>query len=257
LPLPVIIVPAYQPSAALPALVRELIGAGRRVVVVDDGSGPAFRALFDSLPAEATVLRHGVNLGKGAALRTAMNFVLVTYPDAPGVITADGDGQHLVADILRVAEFVTEGSSALVLGVRAFTGEVPWRSRFGNSVTRLLVRFLVGTSISDTQTGLRGIPRSLMEALLRLTSNGYEFELDMLVLVKHRGDAIREVPIQTVYIDNNKSSHFDPIRDSLKIYFVLLRFGLLSLSTALLDNVVFFVAYRATGYIGASQVLAR
>lgn len=256
---PVILIPAYKPTAALPSLVLELSARGYSVVVVNDGSGPEYCGIFDAVAARpnVTLLTHAINLGKGAALRTAMNEFLVHFPDRVGVVTADADGQHRLEDILAVASRLTSNQNCLTMGTRSFEGRVPLRSRFGNSATRQLVRLLVGRNISDTQTGLRGIPTALIKHMLRLRSNGYEFELDMLVLAKHLAVESSEVPIASVYIDGNRSSHFNPLRDSLKIYFVLFRFSLLSLATALLDNAVFAIAYLLSSHIAVSQIAAR
>ena len=256
---PVVVIPAYVPAQSLPTLVNALTAQGHSVVVVDDGSGPETATIFDAIACDpsAVVLRHAVNLGKGAALRTGINHVLAHFPDAVGVVTADADGQHLAKDILAVSTQLSREPDHLVLGVRTFSGAVPLRSRVGNLATRALVRTVIGRKIGDTQTGLRGIPVVLARELLRLTALGYEFELDMLVLSKHLAVPVREVPIATVYLDGNQSSHFNPVRDSMKIYFVLFRFSLLSLATALLDNLVFAAAFLLGGPVAVSQAAAR
>jgi putative flippase GtrA len=145
----------------------------------------------------------------------------------------------------------------MILGARGFEGHVPLRSRVGNSITQHVVQLLVGEKLRDTQTGLRGIPASFAGPLLNLSSNGYEFELDMLVAARKSSVAIVEEPIETVYEPGNKSSHFNPLVDSMKIYFVLLRFCSVSLMTALLDNVAFYLAYRRFGSVLGAQVTGR
>jgi glycosyltransferase involved in cell wall biosynthesis len=256
---PVIVIPAYQPAASLPALVADLSQKGYAVIVVDDGSSPVCGPIFASLAdiPRVSLLRHAVNLGKGAALRTGINHALTAYTGTPGVVTADADGQHLVSDIIRVADQLKQNSAELVLGVRTFDRGVPLRSRFGNLLTCSLVHALIGRKMSDTQTGLRGIPRGLARDLLRISASGYEFELDMLVLGKHLSVPVREIPIETVYLDGNASSHFNPLRDSMKIYFVLFRFALLSLATAVVDNVVFMAAFAAIGRVAFAQAVGR
>jgi glycosyltransferase involved in cell wall biosynthesis len=255
-----VLIPAYQPGEALLSLVKALSATGlATIVVVDDGSGPEFGARFREASRSPRVLtlRHAVNLGKGAALKTGLNYVLCELPNVSAVVTADADGQHHPEDVCRVAEAVAEYGNELVLGARRFQHGVPLRSRLGNDTTRLLFGLLIGQRLIDTQTGLRGIPIGFAPHLLPVASNGYEFELDMLVLCQHLGVRIREVEIRTIYLDSNTSSHFNPILDSMRIYFVLLRFGVLSLMTALVDNFVFFEIYRASHTILGAQVAAR
>ena len=219
---PLVLIPAFQPDRTLLRVVAELSAnpeiAG--VLVVDDGSGPAFRDVFQPLLALANVhlLVHAVNLGKGAALKTGLNFAAVAFPDSVGVVTADADGQHSAKDILRVAATLTASPRHLVLGARAFDTAVPFRSRFGNTLTRAIMRAVTGQKLTDTQTGLRGIPLDFVPELLVLRPTGYDFELDMLVTCRNTGRPIREVPIETIYLEGNRSSHFDPLRDSMRIF---------------------------------------
>jgi glycosyltransferase involved in cell wall biosynthesis len=257
---PAVLIPAYKPTDALVRLVDRLSAMPfRAVVVVDDGSGPAFEARFAAVAGmpRVSVLRHAVNRGKGAALKTGFNHVLCAWPDASGVVTADADGQHHPDDIRRVADALAAHGGDVILGARDVGAGAPLRSRFGNGITRLLFGLLAGRRLSDTQTGLRGIPMGVVPPLLRLGSSGYEFELEMLLLCKHLDVRIREVGIRTIYVDGNASSHFDPLFDSMRIYFVLLRFGALSLMTALIDNAIFFVAFQAQASVVLAQVLAR
>jgi glycosyltransferase involved in cell wall biosynthesis len=261
-----IVIPAYQPDARLLALVAELRDASDLpIVVVDDGSSHCCADLFDAiadLPG-VTLLRHAINLGKGAALKTAFNHCLCTYEDLAGVVTADADGQHLCADVLRVAEELEELPGTLVLGARDFNASAsgqrpPLRSRFGNRLTVGIMRVVAGHQLSDTQTGLRGIPALLLPPMLRILANGYDFELDMLLVARLREIPIVEIPIETVYIDCNRSSHFNPLTDSLKIYFTLLRFSLASIVTTLIDNSIFFLLTAHFGWIvWHAQAVAR
>ncbi len=259
--LPPVLIPAYKPAPGLENLVAELCARGfARIIVVDDGSGPEYRRVFDALERrpEVALLRHETNRGKGEALKTGLRHVLECEAGAGGAVTADADGQHLPEDIERVARRLAEcDGSTLVLGQRAFEGPVPLRSRLGNAISAVAVRWIAGLKLGDTQTGLRGVPRALAERLLETKTGGYEFELDMLLLAKHAGFAVEEVPIRTVYLDGNRGSHFNPLRDSMRIYFVLLRFTLVSLATALIDNTVFRLALGAGAGFELAQLAAR
>jgi glycosyltransferase involved in cell wall biosynthesis len=255
-----IVIPAYRPTASLVDVVRALsAGAAPPIVVVDDGSGPEYQAVFRQTAEFPNVqlLLHPVNRGKGAALKTGIDFAFRTFPDLAGVVTADADGQHHADDIERIANTLMAHPDSLVLGSRVFNGDVPLRSRIGNVVTRTVMHVLLGQKLRDTQTGLRGIPAKLLPQLGRIESAGYEFELEMLIAAHHLGIPVIEEPIRTIYEPGNRSSHFNPIVDSMKIYFVLLRFGSVSLMTALLDNLIFYLAYRRLGLVLESQVLGR
>lgn len=256
----VALIPAYNPTHPFVALVRALASSEfSAVVVVNDGSARDFDAVFQEIGKldHVTVLRHAVNLGKGAALKTGFNHVCCHLSDRVGVVTVDADGQHLVEDALKVGRLLEQRPGSLVLGARAFDENVPLRSQVGNHVTRALFRFLIGQKITDTQSGLRGIPLGFLPSLLKVDSRGYEFELDMLLACKVNGRPIVEQAIRTVYLEGNKSSHFNPLFDSMKIYFVLFRFTITSLLSALIDNLVFVLVYSFTANILASQTSAR
>ncbi|MEA2882371.1 MAG: hypothetical protein QOH32_1627 [Bradyrhizobium sp.] len=234
--------PSYQPTEIFCGVLEKLRSSDpSTIVVVDDGSGAAHAAIFQrvkQMPG-TVVLANAVNLGKGAALKNGMNHILVNYPDCIGVVTADADGQHSVKDILRVAAELKAQPGRAVFGARQFRANVPFRSKFGNIVSRYMYRLIVGLRLSDTQTGLRGVPRRLMELCLNIRANRYEFETEQLVVIKSSGMPFCEIPIETIYIDDNRESHFRPLMDSARIYFVLLRYAAASLVTAVSDLIVF------------------
>lgn len=260
-----LLIPAYQPSQALPDLVRGLKENDKRrvferVVVVNDGSRPDLEGLFTELRQmpRVFVVEHATNLGKGAALKTGFNHILTNWPETTGVVTADADGQHAVEDILAVGEVLRETGSA-VLGVRQFHGDVPLRSRIGNQLTRAVTRFAVGLALEDTQTGLRGWPRALCLASLRIPSNGYEFEMESLVSGQSQGllRGLRQVPIRTIYQPGNPTSHFNPLLDSMRIYYVFVRYCASSLATMVTDNAFFLLAMTQTQNVAVSQITGR
>jgi glycosyltransferase involved in cell wall biosynthesis len=256
----VLLIPAYQPGRSLIQTVAAIANTRfATIIIVDDGSDSQFSPIFDALRAmdNVRILRHAVNLGKGAALKTGINYALAEYPAITGIVTADADGQHDPRDIAAVARTFAGTPTALVIGSRGFAAEIPWRSRLGNLVTRRAVRFLVGQELSDTQSGLRAIPRSLAARLLRVPASGYEFEFEMLMLARSLGTTVLQPPIRTIYLPGNPTSHFHPLRDSMRIYFVLLRFSLISLTTAGLDNLAFYLLFHASASIPCSLAGAR
>ncbi len=232
----VALIPAYKPEEAMLPFLQALRERFEVIVVVDDGSGGDYKALFDRVrELGADVLTHVVNLGKGRALKTGINHILCTYPDCEGVITADCDGQHAVEDILAVRDALREHPDRLVLGERRFTGKVPVRSRLGNSSMRFLFALSTGTRLHDTQTGLRGIPRSLLPELLRVPGERYEYEINMLLRLPEWHVSPLEIPIQTIYLQGNQSSHYNPLRDSARIAARMLLFSIGSLLSYLVD----------------------
>ncbi|NQX28433.1 glycosyltransferase family 2 protein [Microbacteriaceae bacterium VKM Ac-2854] len=250
----IVLIPAYRPDAALPALIRTLRAADPtlRVLVVDDGSGPAYAGVFAAVrDAGGETIGYPVNAGKGHALKSGFAHVLATGAD--DVVTADSDGQHRAADILRVAERVKRGE-ALVLGGRRFTGDVPLRSRFGNAVSRAAFRLATGVAIRDTQTGLRGFPSSMLPELLRIGGERFDYELAMLLAEQRRLD---EIPIETVYLHGNASSHFRPLLDSVRVLRPLLRYATASMASFLLDLLLLQLISWATGSLLLGVVGAR
>ncbi len=210
-----VLVPAYQPDGRLVGLVDVLRGMFRHVVVVDDGS-TGCEALFDAVRERVdAVLVHPRNLGKGAALKTGFAWVLENLPGT-GVVTADADGQHAPEDILRVADAMAGRTGGIVIGVRSFTGRVPLRSRFGNWWARTFFRLLTGLSIGDTQSGLRGIPADMLGRMLALRGDRYEFETRMLADARRHREPPLQVPVGTIYIEGNRSSHYRPFRDTMR-----------------------------------------
>ncbi|MBU0456280.1 MAG: bifunctional glycosyltransferase family 2/GtrA family protein [Pseudomonadota bacterium] len=255
-----ILIPAYNPDNRLITLVHELLKQPfLNITIVDDGSDAESQPIFQHLKTlkNVTLCEHVHNQGKGAALKTGFRYIQKNFPTSYGVITADADGQHLPKDIEKIAKTLLDTPNALILGARSFDRTVPFRSKCGNLLTRKLFRLMTGVKITDTQTGLRGIPINFIPTLLEIKAQRYEFELDMLLLCKKMGRAIQEVPISTVYFNNNRSSHFNPVIDSLKIYFELFRYILLSLATTCVDYATFFIAYGLGVDLLFSQVLAR
>lgn len=240
-----IIIPSLNPDEKLMQVVKSLVETGfEDIVLVNDGSDQNHLAPFVEADKydQVTVLTHEVNKGKGRGLKTAFEFCIKNRPNIDGVITVDGDNQHRAQDIKACAERMIEKKNAVILGVRDFSGkDVPARSRFGNNMTSFVFRFACGMKISDTQTGLRAIPAQYLKDMCEVTGERFEYETNMLLSFKKLDIPYEEVTIQTVYINENETSHFHPIRDSFKIYAIILKFVFGSLSSFLIDMVLFSI----------------
>lgn len=217
-----ILIPAYEPNEAFVGFVRRLKEIFSRIIVVDDGSQDS-QEIFGKISDDVEkVLRHEQNRGKGAAIKTGLRYV----GNSANVVIADCDGQHTIEDISRIASMFARQKNGIILGARKFSGKVPFRSRFGNWWTRFYFFLATGMKLRDTQTGLRGIPSSLVEWAASLPGERYEYEMAMLVASKRNQDKPLQIEIETVYFDNNKSSHFSPLVDTWRIYKMMFGYAL-------------------------------
>lgn len=249
-----IVLPSLNPDDKMVNTVKGLLEYGfHDIIVVNDGSDGQHLEPFARVSeySECTVLVHDRNYGKGHALKTAFRYCMEHRPESPGVITIDGDGQHHPKDIYACGQAMLEQKTKVVLGSRIFTGpEVPKKSRFGNQLTRNVFRLFCGIRITDTQTGLRAIPAAYLPSIASYRGERFEYETNMLLEMKTDGIPFIEVPIQTIYLEENASSHFHPVRDSIKIYGVILKFGLSSLVAALIDLGMFTLFSFLLGLYG-------
>ena len=214
-----IFIPAYKPDMRLPKLCGEL-SESYDVLVVDDGSGTNFDDVFDAASEFAKVLRYEKNRGKGGALKYGFSKIPELFPDANFVITADADGQHTPEDIKKVAD-KAESCDGLVLGSREFTRKVPARSAFGNTMTRWVFKLASGVKVRDTQTGLRAFGKKYLSEFAALKGDRYEYEMTQLMYCAENKIPIHEVGIETIYENDNETSHFHPIKDSFRIYKII------------------------------------
>jgi len=250
-----VLIPAYEPDENLILLLRELREkTGFDIVIVNDGSSEACAPVFEEAKGFGTVLSHEVNRGKGAALRTGIAYIK-DYSDAELIITADSDGQHKTSDIVNVvAAAEAAAERTLVLGERHFTGDVPFRSKLGNGVTRVFFRLATGLPVYDTQTGLRAFGRDLFEDFLKIQGDRYEYEMNMLLLCSRNDIAVKGIPIETIYLNENKASHYRTFVDSFRILRGILAFSAASVLSFLFDYLLFFLLTRLIGAATAGQL---
>lgn len=222
----VVVLPSLNPNEKFDRVVDGLREAGfQRILIVDDGSDEQHRAHFQRAEAfpECSVIRHEVNKGKGRALKDGFTAVLKLFPDTEGVITIDGDGQHLTEDIIACGNRMLEEGNKIILGCRDFDlPGVPPRSVAGNKTTSRMFR-LYGITLSDTQTGLRAIPTRFLSRFTAIEGERFEYETNMLLKMKRRGIAFLEQPIATVYEDENLGSHYNAVKDSWRIFKIMVK----------------------------------
>lgn len=257
-----VILPSLDPDEKLTAVIDGLLEYGfQDIILVNDGSKPENLHYFldaAALHPEITLLQHEVNRGKGAAMKTAFSWYLENRPDGQGVVTVDGDNQHHPDDTRNCCQKMLE-TGHIVLGVRDFNQpDVPPRSRSGNKITSAVFKIFVGMVLSDTQTGLRAIPRSYLPLLCTISGDRYEYETNMLLAMKTNRIDFDEVKIRTVYIEENKSSHFHAVWDSWRIYKLILahffRYAASSVVSALLDEGLFLMLTALLGTMGVSGI---
>ena len=235
----VALIPSYEPNEALLKVVDELLENSFDVVVVNDGSKPSYDEIFNQLPKDKiNFLCYKTNMGKGYALKHGFAFIKDNYQEDTTIVTLDSDGQHKVFDAIKIVE-ACEEEGGLVLGSRYFGKGTPFKSRFGNFMAR--TSFLISThhKIYDTQTGLRAFPYSLLDILLGAKGNRYEYEMNVLLDTIKKDVPIKEVRIETIYLDNNAGTHYSPFKDTMRIFKEVIKFSASSLIGFLVDYSLF------------------
>lgn len=242
----ILLIPAFNPDESLIELIENWRTAYKQdnlVLVINDGSDVAYNNIFTQLEEDfdCVVIKHAKNKGKGAALKTGFNYITRYMASVPGCITADADGQHDIKDILKISACLERKPGYIYLGVRDFSQpNVPKKSYYGNRISSFLFHTFTGVRCQDTQTGLRGIPQAFLSQMTQIKGEHYEFEMNMLFYLAKNNIPMEQIPIQTIYKNNNAGSHFNPIVDSFRIYSEFFKFIASSLAGSLVDMGLFF-----------------
>ena len=254
-----VLIPAYKPQPLMLPFLEELKKQNSLILVVDDGGGASYADIFRQVEEMGIpVVHHAVNMGKGRALKTGINEILLRCPETAGIITADCDGQHTVADILRVRETLRENPDKMIIGGRALKENVPFRSRLGNGFMRISFALATGIKLHDTQTGLRGLPKSLLPQLTTLNGERYEYEMNMLLMLRDWNVKPIEIEIETIYINNNSGSHYNVLKDSLRIGAKIFLYVLSSLISYLFEYAVYAILLALSlKEIAIANIIAR
>jgi glycosyltransferase involved in cell wall biosynthesis len=212
-------IPALNAARTLPAVLRAVRKQVETVVVVDDGSSDETSRVASE--GGATVLRHDVNRGKGAALKTAFAWALERGFD--GVITLDADGQHLPAEIAKLVGARHGTGADLIIGGRShlFAQMLP-RRRNANRFSAWSIAKAAGTNVTDSQSGFRLYSRRLLERV-KLRSDGFAMESEVIVRSGRSGFHIITIPIELGFVDGLATSHYKPVKDTLRIAWTVLK----------------------------------
>ncbi|MBO7216321.1 MAG: glycosyltransferase [Clostridia bacterium] len=241
----IVLIPAYKPDKEMCSLAKDLNTRGFDVLIVNDGSGAEYDETFNTAARYATVISHEQNKGKGRALKTGIEYIRDNCKECKFFITADADGQHRADDIVRVKEELKNGST-FVLTTRLLNRNIPKRSKFGNDLSRVIYTLSTGRYFKDNQSGLRGFSTENIDWLLKVKGEKYDYEMNMLYYASKQAIPVTTLDIEAVYIDGNKSSHFNPVKDTVRIYRLLLSSAKASIITAILAQIAIFVCGLVT-----------
>ena len=245
----VVLIPAYEPDGELIRLTNGLIAEGFSVLVVDDGSGDKYRSIFNTIKPIATVVTLEKNSGKGAAIKAGMRYIKENIPQCENFITCDADGQHKIEDVIRVRERLLRGDNfVLTVRQRNKSTKMPLRSKVGNNLSRFVYALLANRYLSDNQSGLRGFKTSNLDWLIQVEKNNYDYEMNVLYYAAKMGLKISTMPIDSIYIGNNESSHFNPIADTYKIYKSLFSLARGTLFAFIASEIMVLVVSLVFGY---------
>lgn len=252
----VVLIPAYEPTLKMIDLLKKLKKYNLDIVVVNDGSKEEYNDIFEEAQKYSIVLKHKNNLGKGAALKTGLKYIKKIQKDTL-IITVDCDGQHSIKDILKIIDYSLKNPNELVLGKRLRNKKIPIKSKFGNAITRFFYKTITGLDVYDTQTGLRAFSSNLIPFMLKISGNRFEYEMNVLLKCPSNNIKIKEIEIETIYIDNNSHSHFNPIKDSILIYKEIFKFLMSSFISFIIDYITYTILLLITNKLLISNIIAR
>lgn len=250
------LIPSFEPDERLIKIIDDLLKNEFEVVLVNDGSNETYDKIFSKVSKNAHYLSYEKNHGKGYALKTGLQYIKDNYKDTV-VVTMDSDGQHTVKDAHNLCSIVENKDNTILLGKRLRSKKTPFKSRVGNGITRVFYRLSTGVSIYDTQTGLRAFKSDLIDFLLTIDGNRFEYEMNMLMQAPKHKINLEEEVIETIYENNNSGTHFHPIKDSYLVYKELLKFISSSTLSFFVDYSLYAIIVAFSKSVVLSNVVAR
>ena len=252
-----VIVPAYNPDEKLLGVIKDIKSYNiDRIIVVNDGSNEFSKEIFDAIKNDVILLTHEINKGKGVALKTAMKCIKELGIEDK-VLTIDADGQHKMKDGIKLLEVLENGKKEFVTGSRTFKEKIPLRNRIGNIINSYTFMLLSGKKVNDTLNGLRAFSTTLIDFLLEIEGERYEYEMNVIIQCAKNKVNIKEVPIDVVYHEGENSSHFRALIDSIRIYGTMLIYLGSSFISFIIDYIIFLLTMAITHHLIISNVVAR
>lgn len=215
----IVLIPSYEPDNELIKLLKKLDKEKEyEIVVINDGSNDNFNNIFLESEKYAKVISYKNNKGKGYALKKGIKYVKDKYKKDYLILTMDSDEQHTIKDAKKLIKYTEENPNKLVLGKRLRNKKIPLRSKIGNEITRFIYFLTTRVKVYDTQSGLRCFSDKLVNFLLNIDGDRFDYEMNVLLMCPKNKIKIKEIVIETIYIDNNSKSHFNKFKDSWLIY---------------------------------------
>ena len=248
------LVPAFEPNKSLPKIVNDLKENNFIVIVINDGSDINYQEYFDQC--DTKIISYPTNRGKGYALKKGLEYVKNNYENCI-IVTVDSDGQHKVEDAISLCKYAEKNTDTLVIGKRIRKDNVPLKSLIGNTITRHIFELATGEKIYDTQSGLRAFSNELIDYMLEIIGDRFEYEMNVLLYLNKKNIKYKEIEINTIYIDNNKDSHFKIIKDSLRIYSKIAEFKVVTLLSFFMDLILFAALIISIYKIVPSNIISK
>lgn len=209
----IVLIPSFNEARTIGAIVRSLVGAGLSVLVIDDGSTDNTER--QALDNGAMVIRHKTNLGKGVSVRSGLKDILDKM-NYEWIVMMDGDGQHHPEDVPALMEATRENDADIVIGNRmGQTHNMPSVRYLTNKFTSWVLSKMCGQSVPDSQCGFRLMRADALRGL-KLESDKYDIESEMIIQAASNGLKISSAPVQTIY--GEESSSINPVRDTIKFF---------------------------------------